>query len=290
MKIEFSATVIVMTVSLLMFSCSVDEKEDANQLPDRKWLFDRVVNKSIEPDSALFWAKRLYRRDTITFVDAYTLAMAYQTVGFVDSAMDMYYKTLEIDSSWADAHSQLAYLYLELDSPRRALYHALKADSISPRPYTKTKIADSYLFMDSFEKPIEIYENLIRDSVETKENLYHLGTAYMFINEDENSVKVLKRLVKEYPEFSQGWHALGLTYSLMGEKDFAIQNYLRSYRLNPQGDEAYTIARKYLEKNMLDSACFYYKEALRLESDIAGTQEIDTVFCENRLVGVTKQK
>jgi tetratricopeptide (TPR) repeat protein len=283
MRIETKLKLTVVFVSLFVVSCSNKETENVSQLPDSQWLYNQMVDKTISADTALVLAKRLNMQDTVQVFDVFLMGMAHQEMRHLDSAISAYYQVLRYDATWDHAHSKLSYIYMERGKPEKALYHAIKADSLAPSPSNKTRIADSYFQMDSLEKAIPLYETLISKGVGKKENLYHLAQALVLSGDTEKSLSVSEKLVSLFPEFERGWGVLALNYSLTNVNDKAIVNYKQSLQLVPDGDIAYQLARLYLEEDVEDSACFYYEEALRLESDIAGTQEIDTLFCVSSL-------
>lgn len=281
MKFEIDLIRLFFFIGLItIVSCSSPTEDRTSVLPDFDLLQERMNEKTIEPDSALILAKLLNQQDIVSDNDIYLLGMAYEYAGILDSAIWCFERIIERDPTHDSSYARLSYIYLVLNQPNKALSCALLADSLFSTPYTRTQIANAYFKMDSLYQAIELYEELVKEDFYKKENLYHLGTAYMLVADDENSIKVLTELIELDPLWERGWYARAFTYDLMGDSIKAKKDYLTSYGISGRYKTGYILARLYYDQGNMDSACYYYRESIRLGYVPSEDHVLDKGYCK----------
>ena len=143
-------------------------------------------------------------------------------------------------------------------APLRAITNAaldvalgLKPDPIVIKP-TIDRVLFKAIASDGLEAGIKKYYDLKKNEPQNYEFnervLNALGYNYVRQSKLKEAIRIFQLNVEAYPQSSNVYDSLGEAYMLNGDKDLAIENYEKSFAINPGNNNAVEQLKKLRSK------------------------------------------
>jgi tetratricopeptide (TPR) repeat protein len=219
-------------------------------------------------DKAALALKKAIKIDSSKADAQSNLGNVYKSQGNLPGAEAQYKKAIELDSTSHNALSNLADVYVARNRFAEAeeLYKkALKLDSTYLMPLQR--LGHLYMQTNRFEEAEKILLKIFQaDSVSTKA-IVTLGLAYHQMKRYEEAEKYLKKAIQSD---STSWHAyayLGQVYAMLNQFDKAIEVTKKAIEIAPQIPVLYAIlGQLYILKDQLKKAEQSLHQGLKLDS------------------------
>ena len=248
----------IIFLSLIFFvSCKSGQKAVADTKGDKK-KSQQATTKLSKEDQA---------KVTRLFFDAEKA----KVIDDWDNALKSYTDVLTVDPSNADAHFQLAQIYMNLKKPAQAETEAATAVKLDPgnKWYLET-LASVYMNEGKIKEATEAFKALVDRFPGNPDYYLNLGFLYSKTNQFENAIKV-------YDQFQKNF---GIDESVVEEKK---NLYLRLNRFNDAVNEVHKLVDAfpgetqymlmegdlYRANKVKDKATDIYKKVLAIEPDNA---------------------
>ncbi len=149
-------------------------------------------------------------------------------------------KTIEFDSTWADAYVRLSQTLLSMyrgnplqEYLAESLAAAEKAHSLKPGPVTWMQLTDHYLAAGNMKMAKDYFKNVKNGSLDDYYMNFKLGRACRVFGMWKESEDRLLRVYNKYPKSVQNNFILGQTYELLRDFPKAENYYHQGIAVNP---------------------------------------------------------
>lgn len=241
------------------------------------WLVEKIKNRETRPllislsillvlfliiNSNLFGVK-----DTDLSRTYNNLGIVYSKKGWYDSAISMYQKSIEADSSSALPHLHLGKVYYKKGYWEDAITEYVLAVNLDPdMAITYSDLGYIYERMDLDEEAFQAYQKALEiDSTLVRA---HINLAFLFEKKElyEEAIKEYKKALTFEPQVASIHNDLGNAYAQLGSKDMALAEFKKALELDPNYVYAHiNLGNIYFEKGDYQMAIIQYGTALKLD-------------------------
>ncbi|MFO7829859.1 MAG: tetratricopeptide repeat protein [Bacteroidales bacterium] len=189
-------------------------------------------------------------------------------LGDLNSALALFYQSLEINPESAAAMSEIAQINEIIENYEVAIKYAKKAAEIEPEnKWYQLKLARLYINVKQYDNAIHVYENLYQNNKKDLEIPYNLAALYRQLNEFQKAIE----LYNEIENHTGINETLSLTkqrlYEQMGNKTKAYDEIKRLIDHFPNEPQYYGIlAEMYTNDNLFTKAEENYNKLFKLDS------------------------
>lgn len=117
----------------------------------------------------------------------------------------------------------------------RAIFYYSQALSLDPG-YVEARLGlgNVYFILGRYEEAIESYNNALKYSTTGKSNiLSKIGTSYLFLNDYNRAIEVFREIQRIEPANPNSYFVLGLTYYITNRYEEAFNEYLNLKEISP---------------------------------------------------------
>ena len=163
-------------------------------------------------------------------------------IGNTDSAITLFKKALKYNRKLADAHNQLALIYMDQGTVHSRfiagleLEKALKLDWNNPE-YRFNK-AILYLKKDMAGSALREFKKVIKLDPKNFKAYYHLGNVRRMQQRWSEAISCYRRAVDLDPDFAAAHNDLGVTLGTTGRHEEAMAHFLEALRIDPDHADA----------------------------------------------------
>jgi len=153
----------------------------------------------------------------------------------IDEAEELLHKAISLNDSYAEAHSQLGFLYIQKEENEKALNQAQKAISLNPNSAeAHYGLAKVFAFSVRNEEAILEYKKAIRlNPIPPSTYFWSLGLAYAWIEQYEEGINWCKKAIVREPNSFMARIMMTGVYSMSGRNVEARKEALEVIRINP---------------------------------------------------------
>ena len=237
----------LLVISLTVTSCAVQEKSKTDLGKITKELDD---NKELEYYYVFIEANRK------------------KLLGDLNTALALFYQSLEIKPQSAASMSEIAQINEMLENYDIAIKYAKKASQIEPdNKWFQLKLARLYINLQQYENAVLVYEKLYKKNKKDLEIPYNLAALYRQLNEFQKAID----LYNEIEQKTGINESLSLTkqrlYEQIGQKSKAYDEINRLIRHYPNQPQYYGIlAEMYTNDNLFTKAEENYDKLFKIDS------------------------
>lgn len=188
---------------------------------------------------------------------------AYKS-GQLSEAFELYKKTVELESSYAEAFVNMSAIRFEEKKYKDALVYAQKAHHLEKVQYSIfSQLGKSYYMNDYYDSAVYFLERIAVFKPLTDEESYFLSAAKVGINDFVGASVSASRLYAKKPNNSNYNVLMGNVNSGLGEYNKAIANYDKALELKPDSKYIYSnIANTYIKLGEADKAVDYIDKGI----------------------------
>ena len=199
----------------------------------------------------------------------YSLGEAYAFSEMPDEAIPMFLRSLDIDSSNAAAHHNLAVILAKKGKRDEAIVHYQKALEFNPGSVeTHIGLGVQRLKQKNFPEAINHYRKALQLQPENAKAHFNLGDALAKQGQTKQAIKHLYRAVQINPDNAQAHNNLGGQLLSQGNFDDALVHFNRALAINPDLAEAHNnLGIIMIRQGRLDAAVSHFRDAVRLDPD-----------------------
>ncbi|MFP4024788.1 MAG: tetratricopeptide repeat protein [Thiohalospira sp.] len=237
----------LLIISLTVTSCAVKEKSKTDLVKISKELDD---NKELEYYYVFIEANRK------------------KLLGDLNTALALFYQSLEIKPQSAAAMSEISQINEILENYDVAIKYARKAAENEPEnKWFQLKLARLYINQQQYENAVSVYEKLYKNNKKDLEIPYNLAALYRQLNEFEKAID----LYNEIEQKTGINESLSLTkqrlYEQIGKKSKAYDEINRLIQHYPNQPQYYGIlAEMYTNDNLFTKAEENYNKLFEIDS------------------------
>lgn len=244
--------------------------------------------------------------------------LAKYEAGELDAAMADYQQALELEPGNADAHAQIAKIYLDREQYADALAQyelALENDSghedaviglcvsfafVQPdqaevpcqaaqmlqpnNPDVHNALGVSLALQGREDEALKAFEEAVR--LDPEHDWAHNNLGYMYLNQGlfAEAIAELNIAIGITPENAKAYNNLGIAYARQGNYDQAIPAYEEAIRLNPEIAPAYfDLGLIYNDLGQAEKAIEYFEKFLELSPDTPDRAQIEALVEDLKL-------
>jgi tetratricopeptide (TPR) repeat protein len=200
------------------------------------------------------------------------LGNAYDSGGFGDRAIEIYFKALRVDPRNAKAYYNLGIAYKEKGRLDDAIEQFRKAVEIK-HDYgdAHNNLGIAYAAKGVMEEAIGHFRAAIESNPYKAVYYKNLGAAYADMGRLDGAIEAYQSGLRLEPDNADIHNNLGVAYARRGELDEAVRHMEASVGLNPEDPEArYNLANAYRLKGWNDKARQQMQKAQALRGQRAG--------------------
>jgi tetratricopeptide (TPR) repeat protein len=212
---------------------------------------------------------------TTSSIDAYNYFLKGREnceIGYYDDARKFLEKAVEIDSTFASAYLNLAWVYAWLLDNNKS-YRALeKAKAFSEKVTEKEKLyiqaTDAFYIEKNQEKRLRILEQLTTKYPKEKQGHLLLGNYYSYWSSSDRAIDEYNKALELDPNYRLVLCKLAYVYSNISDYPNALEYFKRYAAISPgHADPFDAMGDFYFGMGQLDKAIAQYKEALSVKPD-----------------------
>lgn len=130
---------------------------------------------------------------------------------------------------------QRALQYQKLKQYDKALFYYSRALSLNPDSIdANLSLGNVYFILGRYEEAIRSYKKALEYSQRSKSSiLIKIGTSYLFLNDYDKAIEVFKEIQRIEPTNSDSYFALGLIYYINNRHEEAFNEYLKLNEIAP---------------------------------------------------------
>lgn len=199
----------------------------------------------------------------------YENAGRHQAAGDLAAASAEFHAILAIDSTRADAHYSLGYLFLERGRPDSALHFLDRAVAIDPA-FADAHFKKGVLFASQglVDSSIAAYRRAVAHDSRQFEAYNNLGVMLEGTGQVAAAIERYQAAIDANPGFAPAYANLARAALLAGDRDRAIKAAHRSVELGEGMVDGYnTLATAYVQTGEYDRALQFLEEAQRTAPD-----------------------
>ncbi len=194
------------------------------------------------------------------------LGTAYRAKGYIDSAIEQYRAVNNLNPDYAAAYYNLGIIYQSqgfIDSAIEQYQTAIRLDPDYAAAYNN--LGNTYQSRGLIDKAIEQYRSVIKLSPDHAAAYYNLGNAYKSRGLIDRAIERYQTAIRLDPDYTAAYNNLGILLHLQGSVDGAIKQYQTAIRLNPDYAAAYyNLGNAYKSRGLTDRAIEQYQIAIDL--------------------------
>lgn len=181
---------------------SIQSEEDAAKMLTQSYLaqnkmqealdFAEEISKIPEKGLNLYFAIAKVFENKNSFSKEFT---------FIDKALEIYSKILEIDPSFFDAYLSISICYAKKGEWRESVNYCEKALETNPKSYeANNQMGLVYYCCDEIKEAVQYYETALKLNPNKDYKIYsNLGYAYEKLGKNSEAAKVFSQLVNKFP-------------------------------------------------------------------------------------------
>jgi len=174
------------------------------------------------------------------------LAYTHSQMGNDSSAIEVYKKAVEIDSSDLDLQTSLGIFYYrakDYDNAIKVLQPVLEKAEPGSKEYTDAlyHLSYSYDLTDRPEKAIEMYKKALELTPGDKDLIFNLSRLYFLQEKYQESIDGFQQILEDNPEDFEATINVGNAYIKLEEWDKAIPQLKRATELKPDNANAWDL-------------------------------------------------
>ena len=173
--------------------------------------------------------------------------IAYNYLELKDTAKAIlnFQASIEADADYFDSYMNLGLIYAAKKNKLAVTYYenALRLNPISIE--VLYDIGKYYQDIDSLNKAIEYYRQILEQVEDHKSTNYNLGYIYFRLRQFDKSVQYFSTSISKNPYYKQAYYGRGLSYKNLGKKDLASKDFKKILEIDPTDKDAATELKKY---------------------------------------------
>jgi tetratricopeptide (TPR) repeat protein len=195
------------------------------------------------------------------------LAVAYDSRGLTDKAIEHYKISLRLKPDNAKAHNNLGGVYWSEDLSDKAIEHYTIALKLKPDyADVHNNLGLVYRSEGLSDKAIEHYTIALKLKPDYVDAHNNLGVVYGSEGLFDKAIEHFQTVLKLNPDYIETHNNLGNVYRLKGLFDIAIEHYKTVLKFKPDNTDAhYNLGLAYLDKGLTDEAREQFETALRID-------------------------
>jgi len=207
------------------------------------------------------------------------LALTYSKIADVyvqmgrdlEKAMGLYEKAIELIPTMPDLYTNLAQIFIKINSPKQAIPYIQKAIEINEESAEYHHLLGlAYCLISDWQSAITTLRRAVGLRPSYIEALNNLAYAYEQNNDFNKAEEVHQQVLSYKPNYFEAFFGLGNIYFNRKQYDQAVLYFERALQINPQSQRAYyNLGQSYYEKGELDTSIKIYKELLRINPNHA---------------------
>ncbi len=186
-----------------------------------------------------------------------------------DEAVTLYLRALELDSSFAMAHADLAGAYYFEGNRPEGDPHWEKALSLTDRVTERERLwilAEMENHKGNYQGAIDAYNIYLTRYPDDLDGWFRLGYAQMREGQSADAADAYERVVEMDPQNAGSFINLATSLSLLNRREEAVQDYLKAFELAPEwrtsGNLNHEFGFNYVEMGAFESAEGVFREML----------------------------
>ncbi len=157
-----------------------------------------------------------------TAINAYAyMAQVYQSQGDVNSAIDVYKKSLQADNQNLDTHIALGNLYITANRPQDAQAEYEKAVRIDPSASTRYYLGQAYIQTGEYGKAEQEFQRIKNLQPNSPYGDFGLGQTYAKAGRYTDAINAFGAAIGRKPDYWEAYSEMGYAYADMGNFDQA---------------------------------------------------------------------
>lgn len=163
------------------------------------------------------------------------LAHAHSNLNRVDRAIDLYERSLAVDSGQFKPHLNLSYRYEAKNELNRAIQHIRRAIDIEPDSHESlTQLGRLLIKTRAFEEAAATMQRAIDNGATRPENYVVLGQLLdARLNRTDEAVTIFETVLAQYPQQASAYIGLGFAHARRGNAAEARLAYDAAKAINP---------------------------------------------------------
>ena len=210
-----------------------------------------------------------------------------ETLKSIDSAVHMFHRSLDLDSTYAIAQAGLGEAYwmrfertkdkLARDEAEQAVARALARDAAAPE--TRIAQARGMIALGKYPEARDVLERLVRDEPRNDVAWASLGRACRGREHYQRGLAALRRAIELRPQSFRHHTELGAFLQRSGEYEEAQKEFRRAIELKPESPTAWiNLGASYLHQGEPRQAIDALEEALKYEQRAATYTNLGTAY------------
>lgn len=198
-----------------------------------------VYFKQGKIDSAIELFNKSIELDPTYFYAFNALACSLQKNKQYDQAILNYQKALQLKPDYSMIKNNLAVAYFEKGMVKEAII--LAQEQITQKPNDADayrNLIDFYRNLNEYNRAIEIADKAFSLKLDSPYIHKSLGMVFFYKKEYSKSLSEFEKAVETNPFDAEIWNNLGVVYSLTGENSEAVKNFEQAIRVNSGYAEA----------------------------------------------------
>ena len=213
------------------------------------------------------------------------LGLVYLQLDSTEAGINAYLKSIELDSTDANAYLNVAIGYMNIGHNEEAVGHLLKAHDMIPKDLTVLKqlamaqdrtgnkegaiqaaekalavdpedfdvlnmAAQIFLSVEAFDRSTELLEKVIAQEPDNSVTMFNLAVAYKRTDRPEKALELFLKSVAANPVDDEAWYQLGLLQDSQDNFDGAIEAFQKVAELKPANARAWrALSRSFARKS-----------------------------------------
>jgi tetratricopeptide (TPR) repeat protein len=189
----------------------------------------------------------------------------------LEKAIGLYEKAIELIPALPDLYTNLAQVYIKINSPKQAIPYIKKAIEINEESAEYHHLLGlAYCLISDWPSAIMTLRRAVGLRPSYIEAYNNLAYAYEQNNDYNKAEDAYQQMLLYKPNYFEAFFGLGNIYFNRKQYDQAVLYFERALKINPQSERAYyNLGQSYYEKGELDTSIKIYKELLRMNPNHA---------------------
>jgi tetratricopeptide (TPR) repeat protein len=217
-------------------------------------------------DSLTLW-RTTTARNSRSSLAQYNLGCVLLQAGHLEEAMANFQQALQIDPTFADAHSNLGNLLLQKGKVDEAIAHLQKAVEIRPEfAEARSNLGGALLRKGQTEEAAAQFGQALEIAPNDALTRYNLGSALLKSGRGDEAITQFQGVLDIRPDFPEARAKLGSALLQKGRVDEAIAQFRRVVQLNPNlANVQSDLGTLLLQTGRADEAVTHYSAAIAVQ-------------------------
>jgi len=202
-------------------------------------------------------------------ISYFYLAGLYNEKGMLDEAKADYFKALQIDPAFAEAHYNIGAISAEQGNFDEAITHLVEALRINPSlAKAHNNLGGVFMRQGKVNEAVEHFTDALRIEPDNAEAHHNLGWVFARQGRLDEAIEHSVEAIRIKPDFADAYINLGYALTQQGRLDETIAEYRKVLRILPDNPDIHNnLGVALAMQGKFDQAIEHFNQALRINPD-----------------------